>query len=150
MKLEQRITIEVPRDTLWGILSDFPRAALCLPGVQEVRPLEDGGYAATMRVRVGPVGLNLSGAVRVDMDDTEGRWTMEAQAQDRRVGGGVRAKIEATLTEPAPGRSELRVSADVQFMGRLAELGQPLIRRKAETTLGEFAENLRQAGAAEN
>jgi len=35
--------------------------------------------------------------------------------------------------------------ADVQFSGRLAELGQPLIKRKADSFVQEFAQNLRKA-----
>ena len=66
---------------------------------------------------------------------------------DRKVGGGVRAIIDAALSERGPGPSGLWVSADIQFMGRLGEMGQPLIRRKAETAIDDFAESLKQAVA---
>ena len=39
------------------------------------------------------------------------------------------------------------VSADVQFSVRLARLGRPLIRRKAEAMVQEFAENLKRVRA---
>ena len=147
MKFERGLDIQASRESLWAILSDFPRAARCLPGVEDVRDLGDGKYEATMRVRVGPVGLRLTGTVDVNQDEAAGRWNMQARAQDRKVGGGVRAIIEAALSEQSPSESELWVSADVQFMGRLGEMGQPLIRRKAETAINEFAENLRRAVA---
>jgi carbon monoxide dehydrogenase subunit G len=37
------------------------------------------------------------------------------------------------------------VTADVHLSGRLGELGQPLIRRKADAMVREFAENVREA-----
>ena len=147
MKFENSVTVEATRETLWAYLSDFPKAALCLPGVRDVKQLEDGTYEGTMRLRIGPISINLSGSVEVSQDEAEGRWSMQANARDRRIGGGVRANIEAILTEPIPGQTELRVEADVQFMGRLGEMGLPLIRRKADSTIAEFAENLKRAVA---
>jgi len=38
--------------------------------------------------------------------------------------------------------AELEIVADTTFMGRLGELGQPIIRRKARNTLEEFSKNL--------
>ena len=40
------------------------------------------------------------------------------------------------------GETELEIVADTTFMGRLGELGQPIIRRKARNTLEEFSKNL--------
>jgi hypothetical protein len=36
----------------------------------------------------------------------------------------------------------LEIVADTTFMGRLGELGQPIIRRKARNTLEDFSKNL--------
>ena len=145
MKFEHHVSAMVPKEMLWALLSDFQKAARCLPGVEEVRQADDNSYQGTMRIRIGPIGLNLSGTVELEQDEVEGLWRMRAQARDGKTGGGVRAIIEAILTEPKPGSSDLRISADVQFMGRLGELGQPLIKRKANTILQEFAENLKKA-----
>jgi len=45
--------------------------------------------------------------------------------------------------------TEVSVTADVQFSGALAGLGQPLIKKKADAMVHEFAENLRKAIGAE-
>lgn len=148
MNFEHRLIIEAPRDAVWAVLSDFPRAASLMPDVGEVRRSEDGGYEGTMRVRVGPIGLNLSGTIQVDQDDDQGQWSMKAGAQDRRVGGGVQAQIDVKLVELSPKTSELTVKADFQLLGRLGQLGQPLIKRQAELTIRQFAENLRAAASA--
>ena len=46
------------------------------------------------------------------------------------------------LTAKSADETELEIVADTTFMGRLGELGQPIIRRKARNTLEEFAQNL--------
>ncbi len=148
MNFEHRLIIDASRDAVWAVLSDFPRAASLMPDVGEVRQSEDGDYEGTMRVRVGPIGLNLAGTIQVEQDDDLGTWSMKAGAQDRRVGGGVQAQIDVTLAELSPKTSELSFKADVQLLGRLGQLGQPLIKRKAESTIRNFAENLRAAATA--
>ena len=74
---------------------------------------------------------------------------MRVRARDKRVGGGVQASIEVILVERDEDKSELSVKTDVQFIGRLGDLGQPLIKRKADSTIQEFAENLRLAVSGE-
>ena len=148
MKFEHTVIIDAPSDAVWAILSDFPLAASLMPDAGEVRQSEDGGYEGTMRVRVGPIGLNLSGTVHVEQDDDKGKWSMKAGARDGRIGGGFQAQIDATLKELSGKTSELSVRADVQLMGRLGQLGQPLIKRKAESTIRQFAENLKDAVSA--
>ena len=145
MNFEHKIDIDAAREQIWAVLSDFPRAASLIPDVSDVAELDDGSYKGTMRVRIGPIGLNLAGTVEVEQDESQGRWNMRATATDRRVGGGVRASIEVVLIEGDGDKSELNVKADLQFMGRLGELGQPLIKRKADSTIESFAENLKLA-----
>ena len=142
MKFENTVSVQAPRQEVWDYLSDFPKAAACLPGVESVNQIDGGDYEGTMKIRIGPIGMSLSGTVSLEMDESEGRWSMKAQARDRRVGAGLSATIEAALSESTPETSELVVSADVQFMGRLGGLGQPLIKRKANSTIEEFAQNL--------
>lgn len=141
---------EASRQALWALMEDFPRVARCLPGVEDVRPSGDGTYGGTMRIRLGPIGLTLLGTVELERNEEEGRWRMQAQARDRRVGGGVQATIEVTLTETPTGSAGLDITADVKFMGRLGEMGQPIIKRKADSMIQGFARNLVQAAAGEN
>jgi len=46
------------------------------------------------------------------------------------------------------GPTELRVSSDVAILGRIGELGQPLIARQADKVLAGFADCLRATVAA--
>lgn len=48
------------------------------------------------------------------------------------------------MSDAPDGQSELRINADLQLMGHLSELGQPLIKRKADGIFQEFANNLKK------
>ena len=145
MKLENRCLVPAGRDTTWDLLMDVPRAASCVPGVGDVTAQDDGRYQANMQVRVGPIALNLSGTIQVVAQDKEkGEARFLVEASDRRVGGGVRTDITMRLDPKSEDETELAILSDTNFMGRLGELGQPIIRRKANTTMQDFARNLAQ------
>lgn len=146
MKFEHRVEIAAPQTTVRGFLDDIPRAARCVPGLEEIHQTEDGTYDGRVRVKLGPVGFHLSGKARVDRDSD--RWKVIGEGRDRRVGAGVVAHLEASLKDLPSSGTEVRILADVQFSGRLAELGQPLIKRKADAMVKEFAANLQKALSA--
>ncbi len=132
-------------ESLRAVLDDFDQAARCFPGLEEVKQIGDGLYEGTMRLRIGPMGLTLTGTLELQRDEKEGRWRMHAQAQDRKVGGGVRANIEATLTGDEQGGTRLDVASDIQPLGRLGGLVQPIMKQKADSLLQEFVKNLQRA-----
>ena len=143
MKLEIRSIVPASRDTTWVLVMDIPKAAACIPGLIDVTPDGEGRYQANLQASVGPMGMNLSGTITIlsqDADAGEARFLVEAN--DRRVGGGVKTDMTMTVTALSPNETELEIISDTTFMGRLGELGQPIIRRKARNTLEEFSRNL--------
>ncbi len=145
MKLENRCLVPADIQRTWELLMDIPRAAACVPGMEEVVQEEDGSYRASMRVKVGPMGLTLAGTLRVlEQDSAKGEARFLIEASDRKVGGAVRADLLIQLRSEEGNQTELVLNTDTTFIGRLGELGQPLIRRKANNTMQDFARNLAQ------
>jgi carbon monoxide dehydrogenase subunit G len=145
MKLENRCLVPADRDTTWALVMDIPRVATCVPGIENVTVEEDDRFQAVMKIRVGPISLNLAGTIQVlERDEDKGEAHFLVEASDRRVGGAVRTNITMQLDAQADNQTELLIVSDTNFMGRLGELGQPIIRRKANTTMQDFARNLAQ------
>ena len=146
MKLDHRITVDAPRNDVWALLMDLPRAARCVPGTRGLTPEGDGVHGI-LDVRLGPVKLALAGTVRVESrDEATGTARLRADASDQRVGGAVRALVDLAVTGDRP--TELHVKSDVAILGRIGELGQPLIARQADKVIAAFAECLRATVAA--
>ena len=128
---------------------DVANSAKCVPGVVDVAPDGDGCYRGTLRAKVGPMSINLSGAVTIQEQEADsGRARFLVEASDRRVGGGVKTEMRMQLTAMSATETELTIETDTTFMGRLGELGQPVIRRKAQSTIEGFARNLSRELAA--
>lgn len=146
MKLDHRVTIDAPRATVWAVLMDLPVAAGCVPGTRDIATAGDG-VRGVLDVRLGPVKLALAGSVAIESrDEAAGTARLRAEAADARIGGAVRAFVDLAVTGDGP--TELRVSSDVAILGRIGELGQPLIARQADKVLTGFADCLRATVAA--
>ena len=143
MKVEIVSVVPASREATWTLVMDIPKAATCIPGLKDITPDGEARYQATLQARVGPMGMNLSGVITVLSQDAEsGEAHFLVEANDRRVGGGVKTNMSMKVTAKSPTETELEIVADTTFLGRLGELGQPLIRRKARNTLEDFAKNL--------
>jgi len=145
MKIEHRVVIPAPKERVRAFLADVPLAATCLPGVDNVREVEADVYEGRVRVKIGPLGLTINSRGTLDRSAGEDTWRLNGEGRDSRAGAGVKTALEARLNEVEPSSTEVHIEADVQFSGRLAELGQPLIKRKATSMVEEFGENLRRA-----
>jgi carbon monoxide dehydrogenase subunit G len=145
VKFQQKAILPVAREPLWEFLMDVPKVAKSLPGVESVKQIDETTYEGTLRVRVGPIGLNLTGKIFLEERDKE-NWkaALRAEAADRMAAGAVRGKTSMTLREIGPGQTEMEMETDVNILGKIGEFGQPIIRKKADTMLKEFIENIKQ------
>ena len=146
MRFEQRI--EVPADSagVWEFLWDVERLARCLPGCQEAREVEPGKrYSVVTEERVGPFRARFEMDVRV-VERVAGRLVrLRAEGRDRKLAASTRVELEVTLEERSGGGTALSTTADIVVMGKIAGLGQSVIKRKAQDVVTRFA----QAMAAE-
>ncbi len=145
MKFNQRVVIPMAREPLWDFLMDVPKVARSLPGVETVSQIDDTTYQGTLKVRVGPISLNLQGKIIMEQRD-RGSWraALRAEASDRMAAGAVKGKTTMELKEIGPKETELLVETDVNILGKIGEFGQPIIRKKADQMLREFVENIKK------
>jgi carbon monoxide dehydrogenase subunit G len=145
VKFTQNAQIPVAREPLWNFLMDVPRVAQCLPGVESVSQLDETTYEGGLKVRVGPIALNLKGKIFLEEKDKQNwRAALRAEAKDRMAAGAVNGKTRMVLKEIAADQTELLVETDVNILGKIGEFGQPIIRKKADSMLKEFVENIRK------
>ena len=148
MKLSHRASVAAPAERVWAVVMNVPTAAKCMPGVAAVDPLGPDRFKGSLLVQIGPVRLVLDGeVVIVSRDDAARKASLKAEAKDTRLGGTVRATIDVALSE-GPSGCEMRIDGDVQIAGRIGEFGQPVIQRKSEQLLAQFAQCLGRTAAA--
>lgn len=140
MKLQHRVVVRAPRDRVWELLMDIPTVASCVPGVEALTPLGDDRYGGRFKVGLGPIRLALEGELEVvERDDAAGSATLRGSGTDRRLGGGVRTLVTLSLGASDAGSTEVVIDSDVQILGRIGELGQPIMKRKADEVMKAFS-----------
>ena len=145
MKFSQTAQIPVAREPLWNFLMDVPKVAKSLPGVESVTKIDDTTYQGALTVRVGPIKLNLQGKIILE-EQNKAAWraALRAEAKDRMAAGAVNGKTTMNLREISAALTELVVETDVNILGKIGEFGQPIIRKKADSMLKEFVENIKK------
>lgn len=146
MKFEQVIELDASPERVWDFVMDVPSVAKCIPGCEKLEDLGNDTYKATVKVKVGPIGLALASEISiVEKDAAAKNATLRVDAADKRLGGAVKATMAMHLEPNGTGGTTLHVTTDAQVLGRIGDFGQSVIRKKADQTLQEVANNLRAA-----
>jgi carbon monoxide dehydrogenase subunit G len=144
----QECVIPVERERLWDFLMDVPNVGRCVPGIETIEAVDGSAYKGGLKLQVGPIRLSLQGTITVEeADGNAWRARMRAEASDRRLGGGIRARLRLTLSQVEAG-TRVQIDTDLAVLGKIGEFGQPVIKKKADALLEEFARNLRSSLAA--
>ncbi|MBI2304433.1 MAG: SRPBCC family protein [Chloroflexi bacterium] len=145
MLFEQKFVAPAPREKAWDFLMDVATLAQCLPGVEKVETIDDTNYTGIQKVKIGPFSFAFNWKVTLtEMDHDRYTASLVAQGTDNRVASSVRARMSMSLVETSPQETEVRLTSDVSFMGKLGQLGSGLIRRKSEEMMNQFAANMGQ------
>jgi carbon monoxide dehydrogenase subunit G len=150
MKFEQTCTITASRAEVWDFLMNMENVAACLQGVQKFEAIDADNYEGILRIKVGPVSISFQGTVAVETRDRD-QWlgVVRAEAKDRKVGGGVTAHLHMGLAEKSPVETEMNIVLDTHLLGNIGEFGQPLIRKKTDDLLQNFAAEVNKQLSAE-
>jgi carbon monoxide dehydrogenase subunit G len=149
MLIEQAVTLPVTVDRAWALLSDIPAVSACVPGVEAFEDAGENAYRGILKLKVGPITLRLQGNVTiVEQDKSNYRSTLQMTAADAKISGSVVARSTMTLL-PAGSVTSLQIRTDATILGKLGDFGQPVIRRKADQIMREFADNVTRRLAQE-
>ena len=143
MHFSEQIQVPVSTAEAWDFIWQVQRLARCLPGCVGVAEVETGRrYKAQFADQIGPYKLQFE--LDVDVLETKPMELVRVQAngKDRRLGVSQRATLLVKLRESSPSASALDVEADIEVIGKVATLGQFVIKRKAQDIVRQFARNI--------
>ena len=141
MRFEERIEVKAPAEDVWGLLWDIERLARCLPGCEAINELEPRRkYAAVVVERIGPFQARFGLELSVTKVDPERFVQLEVTGKDRKLAASMRGVMEAHLERTGDEGTALAIIADVQVTGKIAGLGQVVIKRKSRDVIERFAQ----------
>lgn len=142
MRFEERVHTGVSPDVAWEFLWQPQRLAACLPGCVGVQEIDPGHtYSVQVEDRVGPYKVHFD--MRIEVEEIRDREyvRLRGTGQDKALGASQQMTLSVTL-EPHEADTELDVVADIEVLGKIATLGQFVIKRKAKDVITKFAQNI--------
>ena len=150
MKLDGRIEIAAAARDVWGLVIDPVSLASCVPGVQHVERVDERTFRGTITASVGPMEGRFEFTSTIEREIFPTDLQVETTGTDSITNSPLRASVAAWLESPAPDQTVLGYRATVTVGGRLAILGEMMLRVTAGMLIGELVKCLRarlEAGA---
>jgi carbon monoxide dehydrogenase subunit G len=144
MKFQGNLSIARPVEKVWEFLWDIEKLTSCIPGCESVKTIKDREkYELTVKDSVGPITVHFELLAEVKKLEPLKRIEIALEGKDFKA-GGVRQSMTLVLTAKGSD-SEIDFETDVNVFGRLGTLGYPFVKKKAETVINEFSENVKSA-----
>jgi carbon monoxide dehydrogenase subunit G len=143
MIFEGKIEVAASPLEVWDFLMDIEKFAACLPGLEQVTQVDERTFDGVIVAAVGPISGKF--AFRSTMVDITPPTEMVVQTEgtDSVTKSAVSVTMKVGLTEKIASRTELGYHAEVGIKGRLAILGDMVLRATTVLILEEFARRLR-------
>jgi len=144
MIFEGKIEVGVPPAKAWDFLIDINQFASCLPGLERVTQLDDRTFDGIIGATVGPISGKFTFRATIVESMPPKEMVVQTEGMDSVTKSTMSVNMTVTLTEPVESRTELGYHANVEIKGRLAILGDMVLRATAVLLLEEFSRRLRK------
>jgi uncharacterized protein len=142
MKFEEEFTVEHPLDRTWQFFEDADRLAMCVPGVESVKPGDDGKSRLRMTQAVGYMSATFD--LRMQVTDTRPAELLEITSIGRTVKGaaGEMRSVNRVELSGEGDNTHVKLASDVAVGGMLGSVGGKAMAAKAKEVATEFAANV--------
>jgi carbon monoxide dehydrogenase subunit G len=142
---QDTITVDAPASKVWDFLLDVDRSAALVPGVEQVTLVDDRTFDGVIEARVGPIAGKFTFRAHIVDSHPPTELVAEVEGTDSVTKSTLRQDMTMTLTALSERQTELAYRAVVEVKGRLAILGDMVLRATAVLILDEFTKRLRTA-----
>lgn len=142
--LAQHFIVAHPPAKVFDFFGDIPEVAACLPGASLTAMPTPDRVDGAIRVKLGPIAANFSGAARVERDTATLSGRIVGVGNDQRSRSKTQGEIRYRLLPLDQGTStRVELSIGYSLTGMLAQVGRSgIVRDLAARLIAAFAANL--------
>jgi carbon monoxide dehydrogenase subunit G len=137
-----KIDLDVPADQAWDFLIDINKFSACLPGIEEVKQIDDKTFEGVLAASVGPISGKFTFRSTILESRPPEQMLVRTEGTDSVTKSTVNADMTVDLRKLSEEKTQMDYKADVKIKGRLAILGDMVLRATATLILQEFARRL--------
>jgi carbon monoxide dehydrogenase subunit G len=142
MIFDGKIDLDVPADQAWNFLIDINKFSACLPGIEEVKQIDDKTFEGVLAASVGPISGKFTFRSTILESRPPEQMLVRTEGTDSVTKSTVNADMTVDLRKLSDEKTQMDYNADVKIKGRLAILGDMVLRATATLILQEFARRL--------
>jgi len=144
LKTEETFQLQAPADRVWSYLIDPRQVVACLPGAELTSVQDESTFLGKVKVKVGPVVAAYSGKVVItERDDAARVVRMVGEGRESAGGGSAKVSITSAVVPLEGGQTEVRVTADLDIVGKIAQFGRGMIESVNKQMFRQFADCVR-------
>lgn len=143
MLYEGHSEVGAPPAAVWPVLLDVNQLAALLPGVQQVTQVDDATFDGVIVAAVGPISgqFTLRGQIVEAVEPSLLR--VHASGTDSVTKSTLTSDVQLVLTPAGPQATDLAYRSQVDVKGRMALLGDLVLRATATVMVDEFIRRLK-------
>ena len=142
MIFDGKIDLDVPKQQAWDFLIDINKFSTCLPGIDEIKQIDDKTFDGVISATVGPISGKFSFRATIVESRPPDQMAVRTEGTDSVTKSTVNADMTVDLREISENKTEMDYRADIKIKGRLAILGDMVLRATATLILQEFTRRL--------
>lgn len=143
MKLAGTIEIAASAVAVWDLVTDPVALSGCVPGIDEVRQVDERTFEGRITAQVGPMEGKFTFTSVLDRATFPDDLQVRVDGLDSVTKSRLETLVHASVRETEPGRTTLTYDATVRVKGRLAILGEMILRATATLMIAEATKCLR-------
>ncbi len=143
MNYKGKIEIDAAALDVWEFVLDVDKFASCMPGVEDLVRVDDKTFTGKMRAKVGPISGEFVFEAQIVDAEAPVKLTAHVEGKDSLTNSTMTSDIEMNLASVGDTKTELTYSATVDVQGRLAIIGDMVLRATGAQVIKEFFKRLR-------
>ncbi len=141
MKLNGAVTVNAPREEVWQLFLDPVQLCRVIPGCEEAQQIDETHYEAVLAVKVQFMTIRSKARGTLLEAVAPHHLVGELMGEPIAMAGAFRARLSIDLVA-AGNATQVRYAMDLTMLGRLASLGEAIVRSTSQQLTKQFAENV--------
>ncbi len=141
MKLKGAVTVNAPQEEVWRVFMDPTQFCRVIPGCEQARQLDKTHYEAILTVKVQFMTIRTKARGTLFEAVAPRHMVGELVGEPQAMAGAFRARVTIDLV-PKGNMTTVQYAMDLTMLGRLASLGEAIVRSTSQQLTKEFADNI--------
>lgn len=143
MKIEGAFDVAAPREAVYRYITDPGLMARCVPGCEEIEPLDSMRYRARVLVAMANLNVRFNLVVQVTQEEPPVRVLSQTRGEEGSRASILAAENSVTLVTLDDTGTRVQYASEVSITGRLGKFALGVMKKKVESLGQEFAGRFR-------